>query len=179
MTETLGFLSVRHHSEHGYFGGYLIVNHIARPLEFHCTLPVKPSRAQELLYGPTIDDFVCGEQIAKALTVKAKLQPEMLITDCSSVLAVSLVSQITPAKLEFSESPSDAACHLRIPGTSTISLQRRVCDKHQFSVPDGSTLTEERLQELLTGLSPNFELTEPFQRIREALLEAHPIAKAA
>ena len=67
MTESLGFLSVRRHPEHGYFGGYLITNSIARPLEFHCTMPVKPSRAQELLYGPTMDAFVCGEQIAKVM----------------------------------------------------------------------------------------------------------------
>ncbi len=52
---SLGFISVRHHAEHGYFGGYLIVNSLGRPLEFHCTLPVKPSRAQELLYGATLE----------------------------------------------------------------------------------------------------------------------------
>ena len=82
----LGFITVRHHVEHGYFGGYLILNQLGRPLEFHCTLPVKPSRAQSLLYGPTLDDFICGEQIAKALVTKAKLKPSLLLTDCSAVL---------------------------------------------------------------------------------------------
>ena len=77
MADLVGFLSVRYQPEHGFFGGYLIVNQLARPLEFHCTMPVRPSRSQELLYGSTLNDFVCGEQIAKALTQKAKLKPEI------------------------------------------------------------------------------------------------------
>ena len=81
MATAIGFLTVRRHHEHGYFGGYLLVNALARPLEFYCTMPIRPSRAQTLLYGLTIDDFVCGEQIAKALIAKAKLQPQLILTD--------------------------------------------------------------------------------------------------
>ena len=55
MADLVGFLSVRYRSEHGFFGGYLIVNQLARPLEFHCTMPVRPSRSQELLYGKTLN----------------------------------------------------------------------------------------------------------------------------
>jgi len=83
-----GFVTVRLHSEHGYFGGLLVVNALARPLEFHCTLPVKPSRAQSILYGPTLDDFVCGEQIARALLAKSKSTPIAFFTDTSAVLSV-------------------------------------------------------------------------------------------
>ena len=51
----LGFLTVVEHPQHGLFGGYLLLNHGGRPLEFHCTAPIKPNRAQEILYGPTLD----------------------------------------------------------------------------------------------------------------------------
>lgn len=50
-TIALGFLTVVEHKQHGLFGGYLVLNQVGRPLEFHCTAPVKPNRAQEILYG--------------------------------------------------------------------------------------------------------------------------------
>ena len=61
----IGFLTAVEHAEYGFFGGYLIVNAAGRPLEFHCTAPVKATRAQEILYGPTLRDYLY-EQIAPA-----------------------------------------------------------------------------------------------------------------
>lgn len=178
MTATLGFLSVRQHPEHGYFGGYLITNLIARPLEFHCTMPVKPSRAQTLLYGPTIDDFVCGEQIAKALVTKAKLQPDLLITDCAAVLAISSVqSGVAAARLQFEASA--ALPNFTIPAGYGSRLQPIACHRWQLSRLADVSMAEDQVRSLLDSLPENFDLTEPFQRITDALLEAHPIAKAA
>ena len=51
----IGFLTVTRDLEQGLFGGYLLLNALGRPLEFHCTAPVRPNRAQEILYGPTLD----------------------------------------------------------------------------------------------------------------------------
>ena len=70
---TFGYLSTLESAEHGYFGGYLIVSPLGRPLEFHCTAPVRPSRAQEILYGPTLQPYLLGEQICGALLEAAKL----------------------------------------------------------------------------------------------------------
>ena len=64
---TFGYLSTVHTAEDGYFGGYLIISAIGRPLEFHCTSPVRPSRAQEILYGPTLQPYLMGEQIGAAV----------------------------------------------------------------------------------------------------------------
>ena len=169
MADTIGFISVKQHAEHGYFGGYLILNYLARPLEFHCTMPVKPSRAQALLYGPTIHDFVCGEQIAKALIAKAKLNPTIVLTNCAPVLSVSLVSNVGVAMMQTS--------HSELP-TSLDLKPLKVADC-EFSIPVESKLQREQLEATLESLSPNFELSEPFQRINEAILEAHPVAKAA
>ncbi|QDV22854.1 hypothetical protein [Aureliella helgolandensis] len=183
MTATLGFLSVLHHADHGYFGGYLIVNRAARPLEFHCTMPVKPSRAQELLYGPTVDDFVCGEQIAKALTGKAKLKPDLVLTDSSAVLAMAMVSDLPVAQLEGIAAQTQgerATCeHLRLPQSAAAALRRITAQEYRFAIPEDSPMDVPRMEELLSGLASNFELSEPFYRVSEALLEAHPVAKAA
>jgi hypothetical protein len=56
----LGFLAVVEHELHGLFGGYLLLNATGRPLEFHCTAPVRPNRAQQILYGPTLEPYLYG-----------------------------------------------------------------------------------------------------------------------
>jgi hypothetical protein len=174
----LGFITVRHHVEHGYFGGYLILNQLGRPLEFHCTLPVKPSRAQALLYGHTLDDFICGEQIAKALVTKAKLKPSLLLTDCTAVLAFEQVGD-EPMVLVKSNDPSANEAHLRRPHQADSNLKHVGASGLPCYVTPSSSANSELLSEITPKLAPNFDLTEPFQRIAEALLEAHPIVKAA
>ena len=84
----LGFLTVVENAELGLLGGYLLLNAAGRPLEFHCTAPVKPNRTQEILYGPTLKPFLCGEQIGQTLLGKSKLNPAVICTDREAVLAV-------------------------------------------------------------------------------------------
>ncbi len=175
---SLGFISVRHHAEHGYFGGYLIVNQLGRPLEFHCTLPVKPSRAQELLYGATLDAFICGEQIAKALVTKAKLKSQLLLTDCSAVLAYENVGDEPIIYLDTRDFGSEPS-HLRRPSDANVELRRLSGGEANCYATGSGSVTESIVANIQSQLAPNFDLAEPFQRIAEALLEAHPIAKAA
>ena len=176
VPQTLGFCTVRAHAEHGFFGGYLILNTHARPLEFHCTLPVKPSRAQEILYGKTLQDFVCGEQIAKALTSKAKLMPQLVLTDCSAVLALSHVSeQLVACLSSHNHTPSSAS----IPTIDAERLRTIKLGKLTASILKDDLHVEEKLHELWQTLQVTMDVCEPFQRIEEALVEAHPIMKAA
>jgi hypothetical protein len=83
----LGFLTVVEHPQYGLFGGYLVLNTTGRPLEFHCTTPIKPTRAQEILYGPTLEAFLYGEQIGQTLIKQAKTEPLVLCTDRAPALA--------------------------------------------------------------------------------------------
>src|SRR5690242_2874360 len=85
---TFGYLSVINSADHGYFGGYLIVGPLGRPLEFHCTAPVRPSRAQQILYGPTLEPFLLGEQIAGAMLDAAKLKPQLILTNCEATFHI-------------------------------------------------------------------------------------------
>ena len=68
---TFGYLSAIESADHGYFGGLLIISPLGRPVEFHCTAPIRPSRAQEILYGPTLEAFLYGELIGQALLKQA------------------------------------------------------------------------------------------------------------
>src|SRR3972149_9800270 len=83
---TFGYLSAVESAEHGYFGGYLLVSPLGRPGEFHCAAPIRPSRAQEILYGPTLQPYLLGEQIAGTLLANAQTKPKIILTDQPSVL---------------------------------------------------------------------------------------------
>jgi hypothetical protein len=84
---TLGFLTVVEHPDYGLFGGYLILNTAGRPLEFHCTAPIKPNRAQQILYGPTLESFLYGEQIGQTLIGNGSKPPLVVCTDREPALA--------------------------------------------------------------------------------------------
>jgi len=164
-TFSLGFVTVRHHPLHGYFGGYLIVNSLARPLEFHCTLPVQPTRAQQILYGSTLSEFVCGEQIARALVAKAKGSPHVLLSDTLAVLTLRHVQSIPIAAVDSS--------------VDEESYHRFKAFGKNFSVLPEFSNDSEAIKNLFDSEKPSLDLMEPFGRIEEALMEAHPSTKAA
>ena len=55
-------------------------------MEFHCTVPVHPNRAQEILCGNTLESFLCGHQIAPALYKRKKTDICAVLTDSVSAL---------------------------------------------------------------------------------------------
>jgi hypothetical protein len=87
--ENLGFITVLDHPQHGLIGGYLVLNQAGRPLEFHCTNPIRPSKTQEILFGVALEPYLYGEQIARTLISKSKLNVFAILTDNASVLAVN------------------------------------------------------------------------------------------
>jgi hypothetical protein len=179
MAANIGFLTVRRHRDHGYFGGYLVVNELARPMEFHCTLPLKPSRAQTVLFGPTLEDFICGEQIGRALVEKAKLKPPLIISDSVATLALSMVCEATVVSLVTIADSSEPSKLLELPSQSNLATECWSLGEWEFGAPKQSSNAREISEQLLGQLGPHFDLTEPFSRIVEALNEAHPTTRAA
>ena len=171
----LGFLTVLDHPEHGLFGGYLLLSLTGRPLEFHCTAPVKPNRAQQILYGPTLESFLYGEQIGFTLLEQAKIAPLVVCTDREPVLSVrDLVA--TPVVLVVSgENPGDGVAEA-LPSSSnrlvTFDLGRNRLAVHERTEGD-RPLIFQRLAEVAQSL----DLAEPFGRIREAIEEAQQAAR--
>jgi len=115
----LGFLTVLDLQPQGLLGGYLILNAAARPLEFHCTAPVRPNRAQQILYGPTLEPFLFGEQIGGTLVGKSKITPQVLLTDRHQMLAVRALKAV-PIAVVLAEPARPAAeaaeSRSRLPG---------------------------------------------------------------
>ncbi len=162
-TPTLGFLTVLDHGQEGLFGGYLTLNLSGRPLEFHCTAPIKPNRAQEILYGPTLEPYLYGEQIAQTLLAKATSQPLLVCTDCRAALSVR----------DFVDIPVALVVEAEDDGVADGSdLAEFHFGENHLAVP--TRLSEDRraITERLHDLSESFDLAEPFARIREAIEEA-------
>lgn len=153
----LGFLSVIESRDLGLLGGYLLLNAAGRPLEFHCTAPVRPTRTQEILYGPTLKPFLYGEQIGLTLLAKGRQTPVAALTDCDAVLAVReqcgfpLVQILSPDAL-------DSGFPLGLSRAATAA---------------GFESDREQVRAAWPVQAEHLDLNEPFARIREALEEAH------
>src|SRR5579885_2826624 len=77
---SVGFLTILQEAN-GYVGGYLVTNVWGRPLEFRLSSAVQPNRVQQILYGGTLQTYVCGELIGKALVDKAAVAVQLVVTD--------------------------------------------------------------------------------------------------
>ena len=178
----LGFLTILRHEQHGLFGGYLILNTLGRPLEFHCTAPIKPNRAQEILYGPTLEAFLYGEQIGQTLLKQAGIEPLLICTNQETTLAVRehtdlpvvLVLLQTEALIESSVPEASAQIKYRIDGAhgGRPNLQNFDLGCNRLALPSRLEEDRRKITERLSGIAENLDLAEPFDRIRDAIEEA-------
>jgi hypothetical protein len=174
----LGFLTVIQREPHGLFGGYLLLNLAGRPLEFHCTAPLKPNRAQEILYGPTLEPFLYGEHIGRALIEKSSLQPIAICTNREAALAVREFVRAPVALVLASDASgaTDAATgptwRIDAAQRPRAALHRVVIGRQQLGVKAAWQSDESALTERLRQLADDFDLAEPFARIEEAIDEA-------
>lgn len=191
--DTLGFLSVVEHEQFGLVGGYLILNTAGRPLEFHCTAPVKPSRAQQILFGPTLLPYLYGEQIGQTLLAKAASEPLAVCTNVELALAVRPFVAL-PVALVLLESPTagrEGAAASDAAGAGSNQLVWR-CDRphhgggnlntfhlgrNHLAVLSDHEPDRAALEHRLAGLA-DFDLSEPFGRIQEAVEEAHKVGRS-
>ena len=184
---TLGFLTVVEHPQGGLFGGLLVLNLAGRPLEFHCTAPVKANRAQEILYGPTLKPYLYGEQIGGALLAKLKTPTLAVCTDSEHVLAlrdqtetpVMLVQNAVPQLVGAEVSAETPSYRLDPPQAEASSPHVRAFKLGPFEVAVGTQhqADEAALAMIWQERSIDLDLCEPFTRIREAIEEAHSIGK--
>ena len=178
----VGFFSVVRHSQHGLFGGYLLLNHSGRPLEFHCTAPVKTNRAQEILFGPSLEPYLYGEQIGQTLLAKAEAQAVVICTDTPAALAVRdhtdlpTVLVLTAAEAEAATPTGDGEATTQLRLDSAHSLRaptvQFVVGSQRLAVARAFAGDEALVRERLAEVVERFDLSEPFGRIREAIEEA-------
>lgn len=171
----LGFLTVVEMPEAGLLGGYLVTNAAGRPLEFHCTAPVRANRAQEILYGPTLRPYLYGEQIGRALAAKATTDVRLICTDCEPALALRefVTAPVVLIEGAAAPAPDPTVRRLRIDGAHSglPRLHAFVVADKRLAVAPQHAADATRAAELADLVAP-LDLAEPFERIREALAEA-------
>jgi hypothetical protein len=164
MTATfnVGFLTILHEAN-GYLGGYLVTNQWGRPLEFRLSTAVQPNRIQQILYGGTLQPYICADLIGKTLVDKSGTAAEYILTDRENVLDLRLRLSMPVAWLA---GPGDPVPEGRSCARPAERMQGAVYCHAQFSddVP--------AIRDLLDRLEGNMDPAEPFARIRDAIGEA-------
>jgi hypothetical protein len=166
-TEALGFLTILH-DNNGYMGGYLVTNLWSRPIEFRLSTAVQPNRVQQILYGGTLQSYLCADLIGKTLVEKTTPAAQYIFTDCESVLDLRLHSDVPVLCLsaEGSRSQAQRASPTANSEHGTANLKWPLLCHPKFPSDVAA------VRELLDYLDGSLDLAEPFARIREAMSEA-------
>lgn len=155
----LGYLDVLHDAVYGYTGGLLVVSASGRPLEFHCTTPLAPTRAQQILFGPTLHPHVCGELIGPSLLAAARLTPTAVLVQDTAATPQGFASPV----LAVNQSADNPGEGISVDGVRLALLS-----------PHGEDLAN--AHRLLQTLSGHVAIEEPFDRVREAIREAQRLS---
>jgi len=151
----VGFLAILSEAT-GTVGGLLVTNAWGRPLEFRLTSAVQPNRVQTILYGPALPGFLAGELIGKTLLDKSTTPMKWIVTDAAHALELRPLISMPVALFSIT------------PVSGTIAIEKNL-HIHQRYPDDAAVITG------LLAESLSLDLAEPFQRIREAVVEARKL----
>jgi hypothetical protein len=182
---SFGYLSTWDSPEHGCVGGYLVVSPLGRPIEFHCTAPIRASRAQQILFGPALWSYVLGEQIGGSLLASAKMRSELILADHRATLCLRptlkqpmlyLAGAVTakPAAAD-SDATTKTMTQANEPVArppERLAVRAFAVGKSVFEPGPSFESDEDAARPLLELLMRHVDLAEPFQRIRDAIREA-------
>lgn len=171
---TFGFLCCcQKTAEGGYIGGLLITTETGLPLEFRCTSPLKPTSAQRILYGGTLEPHVRANLISDALLKACANKPGVILTDHESVLALQPDVAVPIVFVRRQEGgiqltsgdgsipPNQSVIQPLVEGVAAVIV----------TVHKGSTQSLRDRISLLTSLTESIDLMEPFERVHKALDE--------
>ncbi len=137
-----------------FVGGLLVIDLRGRPLEFHCTAPIEISRAQEILFGQSLEAHFYNDCIAVALLAKLRQQPDLVLVNQSAFRGLAAHTELPVALVVASTEDSDDGL-----------VEGRNCYETIKSGRDTDAIVNK--------LTESVELAEPFDRILEAIREAN------
>ncbi len=165
----LGFLTVVQEPS-GYLGGYLVTNLWGRPLEFRLSSAVQPNRVQQILYGGTLQAYLCADLIGKALVERAGIAVQLIVTDREP--ALDLRHRVEVPVVWLAEASDGLAQALAGRGAAVRPAvgERGPILCHPRYLADLPVVAA-----LLDRLDGTLDLAEPFGRIRDAIAEARKL----
>jgi hypothetical protein len=153
-----------------------VTNPWGRPLEFRLSTAVQPNRVQQVLYGGTLEPYVCADLIGKTLVEKTSASAGLILTDCAAALDLRLrlevpVVWLAPANDPTAAKMTEAGLCVRPAAGGRGPV---LCHPH---FPGEVAVVREMLEKVDGMVDP----AEPFARIREAMGEARKmgVTKAA
>jgi len=169
-----GFLTAVEDTQHGYFGGYLVLSERGRPLEFQCSTPVLASPAQKILYGATLRGYLLGELIGETLLAKAQLPVQTVLTDLEEMLPLACSEAIAWVRPNTVSPALPAA----VPEVGPLAPELSI---GEYRLSGGTTCNwqSDWLRRTLEPLAAHIDLSEPFERIREAIREAQRVTETS
>lgn len=165
----LGFLTILN-GDSGTLGGYLVTNLWGRPLEFRLSNAIRPTKVQQILYGPTLGTYLSAELIGKALVTKTSTPVRLVLTDCRDALDLRRyldvpVVWVAPIGNLQAQQMASAGFVVRDGGNDCGPI----LSHPEF--PDDVAVCTEVLQRVGNCL----DAVEPFTRIRDAVTEARKL----
>lgn len=159
----IGYLTAIETPDGGFVAGLLVTNRFGRPVEFQCTSPVRPTRPQQLLYGATLQPFLLGELMGRALVERLGTTPDLLVTDHEAILELRNHIDVPMACVASGDSDleTDTA-----PPLGRVRIGQRVLTVHSAHDDDAAALHHGATQ-----IAESADLQEPLGRVRLALQE--------
>ena len=140
-----------------------MTNSWGRPLEFRLTTAVQPNRVQQILYGPTLPEYLHAELIGKTLIEKTSVAPALIVTDSLAALALRDRLAIPVVAVRTGNADDDGPDILQL-----THVRSSVMLAYLAKYPSDKAAIDERLDRVDSAV----DLAEPFARIREAVIEA-------
>lgn len=162
----IAYLVIRNRGQEGFDSGYLCCDQDGTPIEYRYTEPVKASRIQELLYGPSLKPVLFGQCILAQLLKTIEQKPALIVTDQDAVLEGYKGSAIPIIHVtaNLDNLMNERSCQLQTPG-GTLKLTWRSED---------ASAVKQLLQHL-----ENTDVQERLHRTRSVLEELSHSEKAS
>jgi hypothetical protein len=168
---TIAYYTVVDDERTGWTGGLLLLNKGGRPLEFQCTLPVRPTKAHEILYGVTLRQHLIGEVIGPLLIQKCRTPISILCCDQWDSLSLASTAGFPVAIVReaIESSTREKTTANAMPESFEDSMATVLLAGSRLLVPENRV---EPVREIASQLTDLPDAVEPFERIREAIKEA-------
>jgi hypothetical protein len=142
-----------------WLGGLLVIDQHGKPLEFHCTTPIEVNRAQQILFGDSLEQQICVATIGAALVAKLKQPTDLLLVGQELLADLAPLIDMPVVVLGSQRETPPAE-----PQQGELWVAGYECHVQNANI---------HVANLLEQLAATVDLAEPLERIVEAIREAH------
>lgn len=153
-----------------FLGGIMVTNSTGLPVEFRYTEPLTPTRIQKVLYGEVLETYIKGEVILKSLLESLESTPEIVIVNEESLLDMPVLSVPVISISETRLKPLDSISSIQKMGSKEYLLQVNDAGSPvRVKIVEGNKNGTERINSMLVKAGEAMDITEPLERVHEAL----------